>query len=116
MVKAFVGRAASIGALGGEVSEDPPDHRGLGDQCDDPHHGPAPRAHEGICLVDAVDEPGQTAARRKSRWYWVGYLVSLRYVILWGRVAASPRVCLRQASYSEKLPSKKVTLDGLRVD
>jgi hypothetical protein len=38
------------------------------------------------------------------------HLVSFRYVIRCGRVAASPRVCLRQSSYSLKLPSKKVTL------
>jgi len=33
-------------------------------------------------------------------------------VIRCGRVAASPRVWRRQASYSEKLPSKKVTLES----
>ena len=38
------------------------------------------------------------------------HLVSFLYVILCGLVAASPSCCLRQSSYSEKLPSKNVTL------
>ena len=37
-------------------------------------------------------------------------LVSFRYVIRCGRVAASPRCCLRHSSYSVKFLSKNVTL------
>jgi len=39
----------------------------------------------------------------------IPYLVNLRYVILCGRVAASPRAFLRHSSHSEKLPAKHVT-------
>jgi len=41
----------------------------------------------------------------------IGYhLVSFRYVIRCGRMAASPRVCLRHLSYSEMVPSTNVAL------
>jgi hypothetical protein len=43
------------------VLEDLLNHAGLNDESDDPHRGPAPWAHEGICLVDAAVPTSSTS-------------------------------------------------------
>jgi len=55
-----------------------------------------------MSLVNMTDDNLSSIVYKVSSSVEAAYLVSLRYVMRWGRVAALPRVCLRQTWYSVK--------------
>jgi hypothetical protein len=55
-----------------------------------------------MSLVNMIDDNLSSIVYNLSSRVQLPYLVSFLYVILYGRVAASPRVWRRHSSYSEK--------------